>query len=560
MTNDFPGPVPAARDPQELRRLCVLILGTLAYGGLVASLIYFGVHHFGIYGIAIQAAVLLPSLAYGLKGRGATATNNLTARRVGFGLALALGFFAIESFVSSALNAQGITMSDEAAYRFEALVLNTGHLMAPAPPGATEKPETTPAPIEFSHHILLKKGWYTKYPLGWPFVLSLSERFGVGWITNPLLGLGILLCTFAIGRMIAGPLVGLMAVVLLALSPSFLSQCALLMPHPLAGLCITGSFWAGLAGLRHRRLSYFALMFLLIGLTFHVRPYTALLAGLTLTAAIAIYLRRDIPYLARLLGMGAVIGLLTIVSTLFYNRALTGNPWLSPYAFSRGTSVPVEISASLPQIVANLRTISRFSAQDELLYSFPLIFLLAGVGLWHNRKSFPMVLLLSFFIVIVGGHLIQVEPSASIAGERYWFEALFGIAILAAEGTVTLLRRFGPSKRSLAVLGCCMFAAQSAITAAAVSYMWNSDRANRTVAQLAAKYVNCQCVVFIKNSPPFYARNMNLNRPEWEHERVFYAVDPGSANERKAWTQTLGWDRAAVIYYDPVLGIARREK
>jgi hypothetical protein len=556
--DDRDGEAPARRSRQQLR-IPVMLAGTLLYGALVAVAAFGGWRHYELLAIFLQAALLLPSLLYGLKGKGPAPP--MMPARAGVWTVIAMGVFLIGSAALSAINVQGVSIPDETAYRFQARILGAGKLVAAPPPGAPEQPSAAPAPLRFNHHVLWRKGWFAKYPLGWPLALAAPEKLGLGWLVNPLLAVGILICTARIARALSGSWVAFWAVALLVSSPCFLAQCVVLMSHATAGLMVAASCWAWLEGMRRRKLPYFALMYLLIGLTFHVRPFTALLTAVTLTGGAVLSLRRDRGFLTRVLVIGSALGALTVGSVLLYNQAFTGNLWLSPYAFARGVNVPVEIAASVPQALRNMREMWRFAAQSTLVFFFPLIFVLAGVGFWKNRGTSPMVwLLLSLFVVIVLGHLVQTEVSSSVLAERYWFEGYFAVAILAAQGIAAVATALESPRRSLIAAGCALLAVQAMVTLAGIKIMLQRSAPSIAVARLAGQYRNCRCVVFLKSSPPvFYGQHLNLNRPDWAQANVFYAVDPGP-EQRMAWARTLGRERWVVVGYDPLRGVARQER
>jgi hypothetical protein len=542
-------------------RVPVMVTGTLLYGVLVAVAIMRGWPHYELLAIFLQAVLLLPALLYGLKGKEPGPRALPVPARVGIWTAAVMGVFLIGSAALSAINAQGFSNADEMAYRFQARILGTGKLMAEAPPGAPLQPPVIPVPLHFNHLIFWNHGWFAKYPLGWPLVLALPEKVGGAWLVNPLLAVGILICTARIARTLSGQAGAFCAVALLALSPCFLVPSVQLMSHATAGLLVALSCWAWLEGTRRQRLSYFAFMFLLIGLAFHVRPLTALLTAATLTGGAILTLRREPRFLARVLAIGAALGALTVGSVLLYNRTFTGNLWLSPYAFDRGVNVPVEIAASLPQALRNVKEMWRFSLQSTLLFSFPFLFVLAGVGFWKNRKTSPMVwLLLSLFLVIVLGHLVQTESSGSVVAERYWFEAYFAVAILAAQGIAAVAAALESPQRSLIAAGCSLLAVQLMVTIAASKLVLQASAPSIAVAHLAGQYRDCRCVVFLRSSLPFFAaQHLNLNGPDWQHAQVFYAVDPGPG-QRMAWTRTLGRERWVVVEYDPLVRRAQLEQ
>lgn len=541
-------------------RVPLLVAGTLLYGVLVAVAAARLWRHYELLAILLQAALLLPAVLYGLKGSGPSLPSLPLPARAGVWTAAAMGIFLIGSAALSAVITQG-PEADEMAYLFQARILGAGHLMAEPPPGATALPRDAPLPINFANTIVSQKGWYGKYLLGWPLVLALPAKFGWAWAANPLLGVGILIFTARIARALGGGQGAFLAVLLLVLSPCFLARCVVLMTHPTAGLLVAAACWAWLEGVGGRRLRYFALMYLLIAVAFHVRPLTALITALTLTGGTVWTLRRERGLLARVLAVGAVLGALTVGSMMAYNRAFTGDPWLSPYAFLRGTRVPPEVSASGPQILGNLREMWRFSTQSTLVFSFPLIFVLAGIGFWKNRRSSPMVwVLLSLFVAIALGHLVQTEASSSSLGERYWFEGYFAVAILAALGIPAVATALRSPRRALIAAGCALLAVQAATTVVGGRALWRRSAASIAVGHLAAQYRNCHCVVFFKSSPPaFYGLHQNLNGPDWRRANVFYAVDPGPG-QRTAWARTLGRERWVVLGYDPTRGVARLEQ
>ena len=102
-------------------------------------------------------------------------------------------------------------------------------------------------------------------PLHWPLPMAVPDKFGVGWIVNPLLAVGILIFTARIARPLGGPAVAFGAVLILVLSPCFLAPTVVLMSHALAGLLVAAACWAWQEGMRRRTLAPFLLMYFLSG-------------------------------------------------------------------------------------------------------------------------------------------------------------------------------------------------------------------------------------------------------------------------------------------------------
>ena len=545
---------------RERVRIPVMVGATLLYGILAAVAVLRVWRHYELIAIFLQAVLLLPAFLYGLKGSGPALPSLPVPARPRFWIAVAMGAFLIGSAALSAIVTQG-SEADEVAYLFQARTLSTGHLVAPPPPGAPELPWNQPLALTFNHSVLWRKGWSMKYPLGWPLAMALPAKFGWAWALNPLLGVGILIFTARLARRLGGEEGAFLAVALLVLSPCFLARSVVLMAHPLEGLLVAGACWAWYEATCRRSLPRFALMYLLIGLGFHVRPLTALMTAVALTASAVWTLRRERAFLIRVLATGTAFGALTAGSVLWYNWILTGSPWHSPYSFYRNLRVPIEVSASVPQMFRNMKDMWRTSAHSTLLYFFPLGFLLAGIGFWKNRRSFPLVWpLASLLVALVLGHLVQTEPSGSSVGERYWYEAYFGVAILAALGIAAVASALQSSRRALVAAGCALLAVQVTMTIVGGRALWQRSAPAYAMGHLAAQYRDCHCVVFLGSSPPvFYGKHLNLNGPDWAHANVFYAVDPGPG-QRMAWARTLGRERWVVLGYDPSRGVAREER
>ena len=540
-------------------RVPVMVAGTLLYGSVVGSAVWFGWPHYEWLAILLQGTLLLPSLLYGLRGTGDCQPPKPEWQRPGLWTAVAIGVFLAVSAVVSAFTLKGVSIPDESAYRFQARILRTGHLMAQAPPGAPNIPEAAPTPLAFNHTIVWRKGWFAKYPLGWPLVLALPEGLGLEWLVNPLLAVCILMFTASIARSLGGPMVAFWAVALLVLSPCFLAPTVELMSHTLAGVLVAASCWAWMRGASAQKVAYFCLTYGLIGLAFHVRPYTALLAAVTLTAGTVCALRRDRAFLARVLAIGCGLGVLTVGSVLLYNWTFTGRAWVSPYALSLGVSVPREITPSMHELLEAMASFWRFEAQSTLTFFFPLIFVLAGVGIWKNWRKSPIVVLLpALFLVTVVGYLVETIPSASVLAERFWFEVYFAVAIPAAQGIAVVVSALQTPRKALVAGGVALLAVQAIVTGGAIRIMMRRSGPSTAVSRAATPYRDCRCVVFLKSSPPFfYGEHLNLNDPDWRRAGAFYAVDPGP-NQRVAWMRTLGRDRFVVLTYDPLRGVGQR--
>jgi hypothetical protein len=530
------------------KRIALSVAAIAAYGLLSGTMIAASWRHFELIGILVRYALLLPAVLYAL-GRPGLIAGSIGGGRRSAQLVIA-AFLLVAAAVSWYVGG-GVMIPDESSYRFQARTLAAGRLMAPAPPGAPEHPVNVPVPLNFTHQVISKSGWYSKYPIGWPAVLAVPERMHLGWLVNPVLGALLLVLIGYIAREVFGSAVVLPAIAMAALSAYMLANSVGRMSHGLSSVLVAAATLFCVQGLNTGKLSRFAWMFVLIIVAFHVRPFTAFVTAVVLGVGSLIGTRNRRGLCLRVAAIGAVAAALAIASVMLYNWRFTGDPLLSPYALFRGTKIPRELMVTTGQLAANLKSVWRFALQSTLLYTFPF---LAPLIVYRFRaarsNSMAPWLLLALPCILVPAHLVQFEGSASILGERYWFEGYFGAVILAADGLVHLIGKWKPDRRAVRAVTTAIIAAQVVIMAAATTKLVDVSRPRREVRHLAQTYTDCNCVVFFKeNLPEFTGRHLNLNGPDWSSAGVFYAIDPGRG-ERAKWAAILHKPRWVVLAYD----------
>jgi hypothetical protein len=450
--------------------------------------------------------------------------------------------FLVLSLAMSKSVSAGVQIPDESAYRFEARTLYSGKMMAAALPGAPEIPINVPAPLRFAHHILSKKGWYAKYPPGWPLLLAIPERLGLGWAVTPVLGCVLLVLIGSIAREVGGPDGVFPAVWMGSVSPYFLSNSIGYMSHALSSVLIAGALLLALRGTRARSLLRLAAMLALLAAAFHVRPFPAFLASVVMGLSVLIFLRREKRLFAIFAFFSTVSAAAVILSMLEYNRLFTGNPWLSPYAVYRGTSVPSEVTIDPSALWTIFVTYWRIDAQSSWIFCFPFVFVLAAIGLFRHSRSKKAWMLAAFIGAMCVGHFFQKEISGSTLGNRYWFEAFVATLVLAAPVMARRMNR--PAVWALTL-------AQALLFFGAVRVLERRIQPTSAMRAVAELYRNCDCVVFMKDAESyFYHDHLNINDADWQSARVFYMGDPGT-EARSEWAARFGRTRWAVLEYDP---------
>jgi hypothetical protein len=530
------------------RRVALAVLGVVAYASLVGIATFRAWPHYELLGIFLRYTVLLPAIVYALRTHGAEWKAH--PPHLAVTLVTICAFFLMAAGIGWRVG-EGLVIPDESSYRFQALVFASGEVAAPPLPGSAERPSDAPRAIRFVHQIESRSGWYSKYPVGWPAVLAFPEAMNLGWLANPVLGALLLVVIGLAAREAFGPATVLPAVAMAALSPYFLANSVGRMPHALSGVLVASASLLCIQGLKTGKLSRFGWMFLLLAATFHVRPLTALVASVILGFGALIATRAERTLCIQIAALAGVAATLAASSFLLYNWRFTGNSFLSPYALYRGTAIPMEISVNAPLLARNLASTWRFASQSTILYSFPFLALLAIYTFWASRPTSPAQwILLALPCALVLAHLVQFEGSASIIGERYWFEGYFAIVILAAEGLTRLLTSWRPPRQAVIAVAISLVATQIVMMAAAAAKLDAISLPRREMRRMAETYRSCNCVVYFADTPEtFYGSHLNLNSPDWPSAGVFYAVDPGP-DERAKWAGMLHRRRWVVLKYD----------
>ena len=129
------------------------------YGLITSRAVFRAWPHYELIGIVLQAALLLPATVYAFRNGGGTPLRPPVSR-------FHRGLWTL-AFLAAALPAgwrvfQGVTNPDESAYRFQARILGSGHLVAASLPNSPSQGGRIPEPIRFNQHILSTSGWFTK--------------------------------------------------------------------------------------------------------------------------------------------------------------------------------------------------------------------------------------------------------------------------------------------------------------------------------------------------------------------------------------------------------------
>jgi hypothetical protein len=442
--------------------------------------------------------------------------------------------------------------ADESAYHFQARTLASGRLTAASP--ATTEPVDNARRTEFFfiHHIIARGQWFGKYPPGWPALLAVGHLLGIEWLLNPLLGLVLLWLTYKIGSTCFDETVARGAALMLLLSPMFLVNCVGYYSHVFCGVLLAAATLFCIESLRNERKRDHLLMFILLGIALLVRPFTAFCFTMVLTLASFAWAWPRKKRLLWIFGAGCVGASIAFYGLAAYNLALTGDPLHSTYAMYRGSTSIAEINYQPASVLKNLRVITSRSLLNTTLAIFPFMFLLALRALFRRQEATTEARLLCIlFVVLVLGHALQTEPSDTVVGERYYFEALFAVAILAARGWSLLVRRRRFSKVAVSTVGIAILLVQLLHFAL---FSYDTYRRKIPFARMRAVVTSGDAerhdaVIFMKDNKRFRPADFNLNDVNWRQSPHFYLPDPG-AQRRDAVTRALGRSKWFVFSYE----------
>ncbi len=496
--------------------------------------------------LALEYALLLPAACLIVLWERRTAPE---AAPGGPSVRLTAALYLLATLPLAFVLRKGIYNADESAYLFESKAMLMGAVAAKAPPLTAADADTYQADFFFENHVIHGSKWFGKYPPGWPALLALGLMLKAGWLLDPLFGLLTLWLTFLLARRLFGERTARIAAFLLLLSPFFVLNAVGYMSHPACGAAIAGATLLLHKGIESRRTAHFAGMFALLGAAFLMRPATGAAALAVLTPAFCWAGRRNLRLLATSLAAGAVICGAAAGGLLLHNRALTGNAMLSPYAMSRNRTVPVEVDPRPENLVANARSITSVSLAKTALDAVPFVFLMAACVPFFERRFWNWVLA-ALFVMLVAAYLPQVEVSDSVVGERYYFEAYFGVAILAARGWVLFSERRPVPAYVVRTLAGAMIAVQVFhYTLLAGTILKLKTGYGRVLDAVAGLHLE-NTVVLMKPARGFGAKNFNPNAADWERAPVFYVRDPGPRRRQEVLC-ALGRPHWLVVSYRP---------
>jgi len=329
-------------------------------------------------------------------------------------------------------------ITDEANYLFQANVFASGRLWVPPPPASPEF-------FYIPYNVITPEKWYGLFFPGQSLLLSLGVLIRAPFLINPLLTGGLLLLTVGIGNRLFGRPTGLLAGLLMLLSPFCLQQGASYFSHITSALlflpfilCVLQCRGAGIGGM--------AVAGICAGFLLLFRPQSAVVALLFLPALfIWEVLTRGLSFKEGLIKslwylMGALPG---IVLFLWYNWQLTGDPLTTPYQVAYPSASPYKRGIGL-HCIEHLFVNSTGLSVD--MFGVPIISLVPlAVGIFFGDKH-QSKKIVALAVVYMGAYSIGPYHSLSY-GPRHYFELLPLFLLVSACGLRALPDMIGRKLR-----------------------------------------------------------------------------------------------------------------
>jgi 4-amino-4-deoxy-L-arabinose transferase-like glycosyltransferase len=432
----------------------------------------------------------------------------LAALLLNFGVTLGTKWLVLSDFANSA---------DEYAYQVSAQIMATGRFSVPSP----DPPEFfTPV------HVINDGKFYSKYPPGWPLVLSLGYRLGTPWLVNPVLGVLTVAWLYVIARKHFTQTCANIVLLLASTNPFMIFNSASYHSHPsclfFSAICV-GAYLSATEG--RPRVLDLLLMGTSAGASFLVRPYTALcLLGPLGLHFFAHHIWTGNTRLILKKSWAAVLPFAALLAFFFYyNFTLTGNPFLQPftkYQPSDGPKLALSAAEFKWAVVHNL-----LDRLVDINLWVPLCLILAAVALFHRSQPLDqrVSILIACAASLLVGYFFYLCDGGFRYGPRYAYEAVCALLLVSASAISHMSRL-----RLLTLVACLAMSAITYIRAA--NYHSLEVQRRSSIFSLVKEQGITNAIVFLESGaeqmrPGDLVRNgIDFQRP------ILYVLDLGPHN------------------------------
>jgi 4-amino-4-deoxy-L-arabinose transferase-like glycosyltransferase len=320
---------------------------------------------------------------------------------------------------------------DEYNYLYQANIYSQGKLFI-------EVPEIF-RPFKELYMILKDNKLFSKYPPGFPIILTFGVLLNISGIINPLIAALTLIILYYFTKSFLGPKYGLLSVIIVSTTPYFLGYSASYYSQP------TALLFTALIFLLVRRYeltsnkNYLFLIGLASGYSFMTRPldsFCALVPSYLYLIYILIYKKE------KLRNVSIPILTFSMLFALFisYNYFLIGKISIATYPIVEGEFKIVDPNArgflqniysiGMGYINNGIRFIPRLLYKFFLVHTGFFIPLFAIFGIFNFKSKWKWVLIANFLMLIIF-YNFHNGPGWPQYGARYYYSGFISLAILA---------------------------------------------------------------------------------------------------------------------------------
>jgi Dolichyl-phosphate-mannose-protein mannosyltransferase len=338
---------------------------------------------------------------------------------------------ALLDFVLALVSRHGFLLDqpvtdDELAYSFTARLLSMGRVTS-----------IPPIPAEFVRNTFVladAEHWHGKYPLGHSLALAPFEWLGRPDLLGPLLAAANVLLASAVARRLLGRRRGLLATLLLAISPHFILTHATLLSQTTSTFAALAAALAALRARESRSTATSALAGALLGFGILVRPMPGMLVAAAITLHQLHAQRRALTVPAAAAWALCLVACAALVPVTNYLQY--GSPWSSGYvevhaSYGAFQNIDGELSNSLGGAILR---------ENVWLLAWPLS--LAFVP-WARLRD-ERLLIWGVVAAVYAYRALVPKTVVSVTGPIYMTEAVPWLCMASADGIAradALLRR-----------------------------------------------------------------------------------------------------------------------